>query len=776
MMYGMTPPTDSEKGMKQMIDLVRLSLDGIVVVDVTGVVVFANPAAEALMGMATGEAPGYHLGYPAAGSEPTEITLRQGTSDPAIVEMRAQDTLWEGKPAFVVNLRDVTEKKKTFDQAQHLAAIIHSTDDAVISKTLNGIITSWNTGAARMYGYRADEAVGRNISMLIPEGHNNDLAGMFKEISDGKKVHLYETVRCAKDGRRLYVSLTLSPIRNEAGAVIGVSSIERDVTEQRQARLEIEQKTQQLEAALKKLRKNEEILNETGEMAKVGGWEIDLESNQVFWTRTVKNIHEVPEDYEPTLGEAIHFFAPEVQAPLTEAIRRAREEGIPFDMEFPFVTAKGRRLWTRALGKPEFQDGKCIRLHGTFQDISELKHAVEEQMEMRVQFEQAQKLESIGQLAGGVAHDFNNMLNVIIGYGELALENLSKMDLLHGYVEEILGAGRRSAALTRQLLAFSRKQTLQPEVLDLNHIISNLEKMLKRLIGEDIELTALLAEDLDRVEVDPGQIEQVIMNLAVNARDAMVRGGKLTIETRTVSLDEDYAKKHVGVVPGKHVLLAMTDTGAGMDETTRKRIFEPFFTTKEKDKGTGLGLSTVYGIVKQSKGSIWVYSEPGQGTTFKVYLPCTTTGAATRKEMERGEETEGSGEMVLVVEDEPALRKLCSALLKKLNYRVKSAADGGEALLLVEGKKVRPDLVITDVVMPQMSGKVLVDRLRKTLPHIKVLYMSGYTDDTIVHHGILDAGTPFIQKPFNVHDLSKRIRELLPAKKEKSEVDVRQVS
>jgi signal transduction histidine kinase len=496
-------------------------------------------------------------------------------------------------------------------------------------------------------------------------------------------------------------------------------------------------------------------------MARVGGWEIDFGTGQITWTQSTRKIHEVPDEYEPSLEEAINFIAPEARGQLTEAIRRAREDGIPFDMELAFITAKGNRLWTRVLCRPELRDGKCVRLRGTFQDITELKAALDERLAVQEQFQQVQKLESIGLLAGGVSHDFNNMLSVIMGYGTDLLDKLHKGDPLRESVEEIVSAGQRSADLTRQLLAFSRKQTLQVEVLDINAVVRNLEKMLRRLIGEDIELETLLAEQLSRVKVDPGQIEQVLMNLAVNARDAMPRGGKLTIETANVELDEHYAQDRAGVVPGKFVQLSVTDTGCGMDAATRKRLFEPFFTTKDKGRGTGLGLSTVYGIIKQSGGNIWVYSEPGQGTTFKIYLPRTTDAQTAKEATQTDGSIKGRAEKILVVEDEPALRKLCAAILRHANYEVTAAANGGEALLLVEEGELRPDLVITDVVMPGMSGKVLVDRLKKVLPGLKVLYMSGYTDNAIVHHGVLDSGTPFIQKPFGRGDLERKIRALL---------------
>ena len=382
--------------------------------------------------------------------------------------------------------------------------------------------------------------------------------------------------------------------------------------------------------------------------------------------------------------------------------------------------------------------------------------------ETEEQLRQAQKLDAIGQLAGGVAHDFNNILTIQMGYCDLMKGRLNDEDPLARDLDKIWKCADRAASLTRQLLAFSRKQTLQPEVIGLNTVVANIEKLLRRLIGEDIEFVTLPAEDLGMVMADPGQIEQVIMNLAVNARDAMPEGGRLTVETANVVLDESYARGHVGAITGPHVMLAITDTGSGMDEVTRSRLFEPFYTTKAKGKGTGLGLATVYGIVKQSGGDIWVYSEIGQGTTFKIYLPCVEDQPVVRVVQEVAA-TRGGGELVLVVEDEPALRELFSMMAVELGYRVRVAANGDEALLVVEGEGVRPDLLITDVVMPGMSGRMLVERLVRIQPDLKVLYTSGYTDSAIVHHGVLDPETPFLPKPFGIGDLAAKIRGLLHA-------------
>ena len=371
-------------------------------------------------------------------------------------------------------------------------------------------------------------------------------------------------------------------------------------------------------------------------------------------------------------------------------------------------------------------------------------------------------MEAIGKLAGGVAHDFNNLLTVIHGYSELLLNSLEQGSRFRQDVQEIINASDRASSLTRQLLAFSRKQVLQPQVLDLNADVSNMDKMLRRMIGEDIELVTLLAKDLGRVKADPGQIEQVILNLAVNAKDAMRSGGKLTIETANVKLDENYARTRISVTPGNYVMLSMSDTGVGMTPETKERIFEPFFTTKEKGKGTGLGLSTVYGIIQQSGGNIWVYSEPGLGTTFKIYLPTMEGETESLRPAAVSTKPMQGFETILLVEDEEMVRKLACTVLQKNGYRVLEASNGDNALDVVEGRNGNPiHLVVTDVVMPGMSGRQLADRLVSLQPELKVLYMSGYTDNAIVHHGVLDPGIAYIQKPFTPDALASKVRKIL---------------
>jgi two-component system, cell cycle sensor histidine kinase and response regulator CckA len=402
-------------------------------------------------------------------------------------------------------------------------------------------------------------------------------------------------------------------------------------------------------------------------------------------------------------------------------------------------------------------DGKKGRTFELFaEDVTE-RRALEQQLR------QSQKMEAVGRLAGGVAHDFNNLLMVISGYSEFLLDRLGPDPALRGPAQEIASAAVRATSLTRQLLAFSRKQMLAPKILDLNSVVTENLKMLNRMIGEDIELMMVPAADLGTVRADAGQIEQVIMNLAVNARDAMPAGGKLTIETSNVSLDEDYARFHAPLRPGNYVMLAISDTGAGMDSETQSHIFEPFFTTKGP-KGTGLGLSTVYGIVKQSGGYIWVYSEAGKGTTFKVYLPRvadTVEAPAQVAVPAESAATEPGTETVLLVEDETNLRYLARQFLEKQGYRVVEAADGAAAMQIAVAHEGMIHLLLTDVIMPGMNGRELAQRISEIRPNVKVLYMSGYTENVIGSNGTLDAGVRLLQKPFTLRDLKSKVREVL---------------
>jgi two-component system cell cycle sensor histidine kinase/response regulator CckA len=458
------------------------------------------------------------------------------------------------------------------------------------------------------------------------------------------------------------------------------------------------------------------------------------------------------------VGKPFSLFYPDAdvkdgrpQAHLATAARTGRCED-----EGWRVRKDGSAFWASGVLTP------IHNASGVLIGFAKIAHDLTERRHLQDQLHQSQKLEAVGSLAGGVAHDFNNLLSVILSYSEILAEELPADAPLREYVEDIRGAGLRAVDLTKQLLAFSRQQVLQPRIVDLAKIVEGMEKMLRRLIGEDIELIAVYPQTMGKILVDPGQMEQVIMNLAVNARDAMPQGGQLTIEMTEVVIDEDFASEHVGAKPGRHVMLAVSDNGIGMTKATQARLFEPFFTTKEAGKGTGLGLATVFGIVRQSGGTIWVYSELGNGTVFKVYLPLSEAaelGAAAALPLDsrslRGTET------ILLVDDDERVRGLARTILRKYGYNVLEAQGGGDALLLCEQHPATIHLLLTDVVMPRMSGRQLAERLLVVRPDMKVLYMSGYTDDAVVRHGILYATIAFIQKPITPTALAHKVRETL---------------
>ncbi|HEX9215644.1 MAG TPA: response regulator [Gemmatimonadales bacterium] len=496
-----------------------------------------------------------------------------------------------------------------------------------------------------------------------------------------------------------------------------------------------------------------EIIDANPSLIFVKDWEgrfvlVNQATAEIYGTTVDGLVGKTDADFNPNAEEVAHFLRDD-----REVMASGRPKFVP---EEPVTNPHTKQTrWFQTIKLPLRLPGEeAVTMLGVATEITERK-LLEEQLL------QSQKMEAVGQLAGGVAHDFNNILTAIVGYSDLLAAELGDNAQQREDIEEIRKAARRAAALTRQLLSFSRKQVLEPRIVDVNGVVLNLDKMLRSLMSENIELETQLAEDLDAARVDPNQLEQVIMNLAINARDAMPDGGTVTIETANATLGEDYAAKHVSVIPGVYVMLAVTDTGCGMTEATKARIFEPFFTTKPAGRGTGLGLSTVYGIVKQSGGNIWLYSEPNKGTTFKIYLPAVDAlpediGKAAPVEAER----QGSG-TVLVVEDDEQLRRLTHRALAAQGYEVLEADRGRSALDAARRHEGPIDLLVTDLVMPDTNGPKLAETLRAARPGLRVLFMSGYPDGAIVHHGMLEAGVAYLAKPFTTEAITRKVREVL---------------
>jgi two-component system cell cycle sensor histidine kinase/response regulator CckA len=671
---------------------------------------------------------------------------REGHEIPVSMVLLARKAANGEVDLFYTVSRDITERKRV-EKALKASesrkdAILKTALDCVITIDHLGNIIDFNPAAEHTFGYAREDVVGKKMADLIvpPSMRPNHEHGFARYLGTGRSSILgkrIEVTAMRADGSEIPVELTITAIGELPHPTF--TAFIRDLTERKRAE--------------EALRASEESYRDLVENAHDIIYSHDLKGNYT----SINRAGELSSGY--TREECLRLNMVDTIAP--EHVSKAREmmaKKIAGEKvtayEVDILAKDGKRVAVEVNTKLILQDGVPVGVQGIARDVTERKH-------LEDQLRQSQKLEGIGQLAGGIAHDFNNLLTAINGYSSLALQRIEGNPSVRIYLEEIKKAGDRAANLTRQLLAFGRKQILQPLPLSLNDIVTDMNKMLQRLIGEDIQLSAKLTTNLKRVKADPGQIEQVLVNLIVNARDAMPHGGKLTIETANAELDREYASTHVGVKPGTYVVLAISDTGIGMDEKVRHQIFEPFFTTKEKGKGTGLGLSTVYGIVKQSGGNIWVYSEKNHGTTFKVYLPAldsvpqSSEVRAVESVIPRGSET------VLLVEDEEVVRGLARQVLEDAGYRVLVAQQGEEAISLCIEHAKEIHLLLTDVVMPGAGGKEVADRLGALRPGIKVLFMSGYTDEAIVHHGVLDSNVKFIQKPFSPAALAKKVREVL---------------
>jgi len=754
---------------------------------------------------------------------------------------------------LVGTVQDVTEQKLAEQKLAQLALIVESSHDAMTSVALDGTISSWNTGAELIYGYSAREALGQSITILSPPDRPEEISGILERLRRGERIQAFETVRLRKGGQPINVSLTIWPVTDPSGKVIGTAAVARDISahkreEERSRRLAqlVDSATELISAG--DLEGRVAFLNQAYQKAigyseeeVIGKYFRDIvlspnnpESlraeirNTIMekgtWRGECRHLRKDGTDFPVDLsvgplkdsaGRVIGRIG--IVRDLTES-KRAEErfykafhlnpepitiatvsEGRYLDVNESFLRITGYRrdeivgrtslevkFWERPEDRAKLlemltEHGSVRDLEITFRtkfdeprialdsaDIIEVNGQkciiailkdITERKSLEKQLRQLQKMEAVGQLSGGIAHDFNNLLGVILGYCELLEDGLARNAKLLKTAQEIKKAGLRAASLTRQLLAFSRQQVLEPKVLSLNTVVADTAKMLRRLIGEHIEITNKLAPDLGQVKADQGQIEQVIMNLAVNARDAMPEGGELIIETRNIELDEEYALQHPTTIPGSYVELVMTDTGVGMDAQTQSHIFEPFFTTKELGKGTGLGLATVYGVVKQSGGYIWVYSEPGLGTTFKVYLPRVTDAALQSGPLDIPTAPARGSETILLVEDEDSLRTLTRTMLEQNGYTVLEATGGDEAIEIARRHDHAIDLLLTDMVMPGMNGHDVARGLHLVRPGVKVVYMSGYSGFS--NRGLAQPDDILLPKPITREALLRKVHEVL---------------
>jgi len=662
-----------------------------------------------------------------------------------LLEINARSVEYDGRHAILSINRDITDRKhaeeKLKQSEERLRALFEASRDGILVED-NEQIAYVNNAYARLLGYNApEELIGQHVSIgLAPEEEERMLEFGRQRARGEQPPTVYEFKAKRRDGS--YVAVEASIATYTIAGKVYITTMIRDITERH--------------AVEKALRESEARYRELIENARDIIYTHDLKGNFTSLNSAGEQATGYTRDIAYSMNIA-DVIAPEHLSRAREMIsRKAHGESLTI-YNLDIINKEGRRIELEVSSRPIMQNNVPVGVQGIARDVTERN-------QLEAQLRQAQKMEAIGQLAGGIAHDFNNLLTAINGYSELTLMRMNADDRWRRNLEQIKKAGDRAMQLTGQLLAFSRKQILQPKIVELNAIVADMDKMLKRLVGENINLIAALDPTLGHVNADPGQLEQILLNLVVNARDAMPSGGDIIIKTSNVELCANDARVHdMPVAPGACVMLSFTDTGCGMDAETQRRIFEPFFTTKEEGKGTGLGLSTVYGIVKQSLGSVRVESAPGKGTTFSIYLPrvddplLKTDGDSATEDAPRGTET------ILLVEDEELVRNMTREILEAQGYAVVEANDPREAMRISGQHAQTIRLLLTDVVMPHSNGRELAGQLQSVCPHLRVLYMSGYADDAIFRHGVLDGSVPFLQKPFTPAALAYKVREVLDA-------------
>ena len=885
-----------------LVGLLEAAPDAMVCVDAGGRIVLVNAQTERLFGYRRDELTGRPVeilvpdaikaGHPArrAGyladprprpmGEGLELAgrRRDGSTFPAEISLSAIDT--DEGLLVMAAVRDVTERREAAATAARLASIIQSSHDAVFGESLDRVITSWNPGAERLYGYSAAEMIGRHIDVLIPSQTRAEEMEIPAAITRGERVEQFQSDRVRKDGTTIKVSMTLSPIADRAGTIVGLSTVSRDITGQQRADARFRGLLEAAPDAMVCVDAGGRIVLVNAQTERLFGYRRDELAGQpveILVPDAIKAGHParraayVADPRPRQMGEGIELagrrrdgstFPAEislsaidadegilVMAAVRDVTERQRAEarfrglleaapdavvcvdaggrivlvnaqterlfgyrreelaGQPVEILVPDaikaghpvhragyvadprprqmgagIELAGRRrdgsTFPAEISLSAIDTGEGILVSAAVRDVSERLELQAERERLKTQTErdrlerqlhQSQRLESLGQLAGGVAHDFNNLLAVISNYAAFVAEEVAsrtpqdEWQAVRQDIQQIERAAERAAALTHQLLAFARRDVIQPRSLNLNYVIEGIEQLLVRTLGEHVELSNDLAAGLSPVLADPGQIEQVLVNLAVNARDAMPAGGKLIIATTSTNVDADHAASRVGLPPGGYVSLKISDTGTGMPQEVIDRAFEPFFTTKAKGEGTGLGLATVYGIVSQLGGYVQIYSEPGLGTTFTILLPETSRPAeepSSAPSARRG----GSGETVLVVEDEAAMREVTRRILTRNGYQVITAVNGLNAIEVAASHPGDIDVLVTDVVMPQMLGKEAADRIRALYPAVAVLFMSGYTQGVLDTQGVLEAGVNLIEKPFTEASLLAKLHEIVPVR------------
>jgi len=688
----------------------------------------------------------------AVGKRRDHFTFRHRRADGSIrvVEVISGPIQVRGRQLLYSIVDDITERKRievALERSEAFQrAMIACSPVALYSIDPQGNVLTWNASAERIFGWKADEVVGRPLP-IVPDDKQAEFSRLHGCLMAGQNFSNLQLVRLRKDGSPVDCSLSTAPILDDGGAVIGIMGAVEDITERKRA-----------EEALRASEQRFRLLVESAPDTVF----VQTEGNFSYLNQAGARLFGAAAPADLIGRPVLERLHPDFRQAVSERMYRLnRKQSTAPRQDEVFLRLDGGPVHVEVTAVPIHfagSDGALVFAR----DTTEIIQARLQQNYLEEQLHQAQKLESVGRLAGGVAHDFNNLLSVILGFSEMVLEGVGRDHPHHDPLRAIHEAAQRARDLTRQLLAFSRKQLLEIKVVDINRVVAGFKRLLGRLIGEDIVLKLALASQSLTVKADAAQLEQVLMNLAVNARDAMAEGGTLTIETAAVALDNAYTANKPGLTPGDYAMIRVSDTGCGMHPDILSRIFEPFFTTKDKEKGTGLGLATTYGIVKQHEGGIWAHSEPGRGTTFKVYLPLCSEAVAAVEVQAVPHEDDGAGAAtVLVVEDDAAVRRLAVDILRRGGYRVIDSDSVEDAVRRAAGHDGPLHLVLTDVVMPGMKGPEVYARICAHHPEARVLYMSGYTENVIAHRGVLQANVAFIQKPFSVVGLLEKIGQLL---------------